>query len=243
MSEPAPEPPYKSHLSTTQIELLEHWHEQAYSSLRDRQPGVVDYLGRQLDVPAHVFAPTPVSDLLGNAVLREVRPTDRVLDMGTGSGVNAILAASIARDVVGVDVNPLAVKAATKNAEDNGVASVTRFVESDVFDSVEGSFDLIVFDPPFRWLRPRDMLERSISDEGYTALTRFMREASQYLSEAGRILLFFGTSGDIAYLHDLMAKHQFNSEVVASRDLLKEGVTVVYSTFRLTLVHKASADA
>jgi methylase of polypeptide subunit release factors len=55
---------------------------------------VVDYLGLEIAVPHGVFAPTPTSDLLGRAVLAEVRETDRVLDMGTGSGINAILAAS-----------------------------------------------------------------------------------------------------------------------------------------------------
>jgi release factor glutamine methyltransferase len=37
---------------------------------------------------------TPVSHLLGEAVLAHVRDGDRVLDMGTGSGVNAVLAAA-----------------------------------------------------------------------------------------------------------------------------------------------------
>ena len=46
-------------------------------------------------------------------VLDEVRDDDRVLDMGTGSGVNGIVAASRSRDVLAVDVNPAAVTCAT----------------------------------------------------------------------------------------------------------------------------------
>lgn len=34
--------------------------------------------------------------------------------------------------------------------------------------------DLIVFDPPFRWFQPRDLLETAITDENYQSLTSFM---------------------------------------------------------------------
>jgi len=62
-----------------------------------------------------------MSHLLGEAVLAEVRDGDRVLDMGTGSGVNAILAATKSTDVVAVDINPRAVEAAQADVERNGV--------------------------------------------------------------------------------------------------------------------------
>lgn len=191
-------------------------------------------LGLELDIPEEVFPPTPMSDLLGAAVLREVRIEDRVLDMGTGSGINAILAASVAREVVGVDLNPHAVRAATANAVRNGVESNTVFFESDVFDAVVGTFDLIIFDPPFRWLKPRDLLERSITDEGYRTLTRFMREAERHLTPNGRMLIFFGTSGDLGYLRRLIDEAGFSEEVVASRVLDSDDISVAYFTFRLT---------
>jgi release factor glutamine methyltransferase len=120
-----------------------------------------------------VFAPTPMSDLLGQAVLDHVGEGDQVLDVGTGSGVNAILAASRAREVVAVDINPDAVAAAMANAERNGVADRIRFIHGDLFEPVDGTFDLIVYDPPFRWFRPRDMAAAAMADEGYRSLGRF----------------------------------------------------------------------
>ena len=47
----------------------------------------------------------------------------------------------------------------------NGVADRMTFAVADVFDGVEGDFDLIVFDPPFRWFKPRDLLEAGSTDE------------------------------------------------------------------------------
>jgi release factor glutamine methyltransferase len=78
----------------------------------ERRAERVDYLGLVLDIPETVQPIFPVSRLLGECVLEEVRESDRVLDMGTGSGVNAILAASKGAEVVAVDINPDAVRAA-----------------------------------------------------------------------------------------------------------------------------------
>jgi release factor glutamine methyltransferase len=215
------------------VARIRAWHERTYSDLRERdatQPIV--YLGRTFLVPAQVFP--PMSELLGQAVLREVRGADRVLDMGTGSGVNAILAASESTEVVAVDISPVAVECARRNAASNAVASRIAFRESDVFERVEGRFDLIIFDPPFRWFAPRDVLEAAITDEDYGALTRFMRNARSHLRAGGRILLFFGTSADLGYLSSLIDRSGFAREVVSRQMLTKDNWTVEYFVFRLT---------
>ncbi len=174
----------------------------------------VEYLGLQLHVPEQVFPPTPTSDLLGREVLARARPHHRVLDMGCGAGAKAILAAQSSVDVLGVDVNPVAVAAAAANAERNRVADRVRFAESDLFEGVDGEFDLIVFDPPFRWFRPRDLLERAFADENYETLTRFVHQAPDRLRPQGEVLLFFGTSGDVAYLHGLLEDSGLVSETI-----------------------------
>jgi release factor glutamine methyltransferase len=222
-------------MSAEHAAALERWHRAASDELHALGRHEVHYLGLDLEIPEQVFPPTPTSDLLGRAVLAEVRENDRVLDMGTGSGVNAILAASRSHDVTGVDVNPHAVAAAVVNADRNGVGERIRFFESDVFSTVDGTFDLIVFDPPFRWFAPRDLLERAFADENYASLTRFMREVTSRLRAGGRVLIFFGTTGDLRYLHHLIDESPLHCETIASRDLTKDGRTVTYCTLRLTL--------
>jgi release factor glutamine methyltransferase len=225
---------YRPMISDEYAARLRRWHEAASIELHNFGAREVTYLERQLVIPEYVFPPTPVSDLLGQAVLGEVRDTDRVLDMGTGCGVNAILAASRSRDVVGVDTNPHAVAAAIRNAERNHVADRTTFFESDVFERVEGTFDMITFDPSFRWFRPRDLLETSFADENYRTLTRFMSEVRDRLNPGGRLLLSFGTTGDMNYLRHLVDRSGLAADTIASRDLTKEDLTVTYRTFRLT---------
>jgi release factor glutamine methyltransferase len=80
-------------------------------------------------VPPDVQPITGVSLVLGEAVLAEVRVGDQVLDMGTGCGVNAVLAASRAGRVLAVDVNPVArelIAAAGLRAETIASESLVR---------------------------------------------------------------------------------------------------------------------
>ncbi|PZS33605.1 MAG: methylase, partial [Pseudonocardiales bacterium] len=193
-------------MSEQRAERIHQWHEGAYRRARAITSGdqTFSYLGWTLVVTPQVMPITPVSDLLGEAVLAEVKGGDRVLDMGTGSGVNAILAASKAARVLAVDINPHALAAARDNVLRNGVADRVEVRRSDVFSDVDGIFDLIVFDPPFRWFAPRDFLEAATTDENYGAMTRFFRQARRHLADGGRMLIFFGTSGDLAYIQQLI---------------------------------------
>lgn len=225
---------YVSKLDPERIEELRRWHEDVSARLHQLGAHDVEYLGLRLHVPEQVFAPTPTSDLLGREVLARVRSGDRVLDLGCGAGANAILAAQATDEVVAVDVNPHAVAATAANAERNGVASRVRCLESDVFAAVDGKFDVIVIDPPFRWFTPRDPLDRAITDENYDALGRFFADAAGHLRPDGYVLLFFGTSADVDHLDDLIAASGMDSDVVAERTINTRGQDTTYFVRRIT---------
>ena len=77
------------------------------------------------------------------------RPAARALDLGTGSGLLALLAAAYSEQVVATDKNERAVEFANFNAKLNGIGNV-RAAAGDLFDPVAGErFDLIVSNPPF----------------------------------------------------------------------------------------------
>jgi len=225
---------YKPTVSKEYAQKLRKWQDNVYKESKTRDTQNIEFLGRKFSIPRGVHPINPMSDLLGKSVLKETESTDKVLDMGTGSGVNAILAASKCDNVTAVDINPEAIKNAEQNAKINGVTSKITFAVSDVFSNVMGTFDLIIFDPPFRWFAPRDIYELGTTDAEYKSLTTFFEEVEEYLENNGRILLCFGSSGDIGYLYKLIEKSGFQKKIIAQKDLKKEGIIVNYYTFLLT---------
>ncbi|GAA3033234.1 methyltransferase [Actinokineospora globicatena] len=223
---------HDTRLPADYVTRVRAWHEHAYQESRARPDTTVDYLGRTLVIPNGIQPITPVSHLLGDAVLTEVRPDDRVLDMGTGSGVNAILAAATAHHVTAVDLNPHAVTTARANAERNNVTIDAH--HSDVFSHVTGQYDLIVFDPPFRWFAPRDTTELATTDHGYRAMNTFFAQVDTHLTTRGRLLIFFGTSGDLDHLHTQATAAGLTSETLATAHHTRDGWTVDYFTYRMT---------
>ncbi len=65
-------------------------------------------------------------------------------------------------------------------------------------------------------------------------MTAFFRSARRHLTRDGRMLVFFGTSGDLGYLQRLFTEQSLHAEVVAHADLVRDNLRVEYYTYRLT---------
>ncbi|NLG24254.1 MAG: 50S ribosomal protein L11 methyltransferase [Clostridiales bacterium] len=74
-----------------------------------------------------------------------VKPGDRVLDVGTGSGILAIAAAMMgASRALAIDIDPLAVRVAAENVQINGVGGRVEVREGDLLTGVDGQYDVAV---------------------------------------------------------------------------------------------------
>src|SRR5207249_4314333 len=101
----------------------------------------------EFESPDHVLGLSPPTRVLACLTARE--PVGSVLDVGTGNGLQALLAARHADQVVAVDISPRALRFGRFNALLNGIENV-EFREGNLFDPVEGErFDLIVCNPPY----------------------------------------------------------------------------------------------
>ena len=101
-----------------------------------------------LEVPAdYVMGVADSSRLLARLTIR--RPVERALDVGTGCGYHALLAAQHAEQVIAIDISPRAIAFANFNALLNDLSNVECRI-GDRFEPVHGlDFDLIVSNPPF----------------------------------------------------------------------------------------------
>ncbi|MEO8897792.1 MAG: hypothetical protein ABI352_03405 [Candidatus Dormibacter sp.] len=68
----------------------------------------------------------------------------------------------------------------------------------------------------------------------------FFAEVKHHLTPGGRILLFFGTSGDLIYVNQLMRRSGFNARTVAEKEVIKDDHQVTYHTFRLSTTQPPS---
>ena len=126
----------------------------------------------------------------------------RVLDMGCGTGVLGLAALALggATHATFVDVNPVAIENVQLNLTQMANAHRGRAMVSDLFERIEGRFDLILSNPPFWNRKPRTMLERSCFDENHRFLRTLLRDAPSYLATGGRLALVMSSQSDLALL-------------------------------------------
>jgi len=212
---------HKPLMSQKEITRRKEWQEKIYQTLKSIQKRrIVKIFSKNLVVLPGMFAPLwGDSLLLVKIVKKEVKKGDKVLDLGTGTGIQGIFAAQKANSVLSVDINPKAVECARLNAIRNNLKDKIEVKKSDLFSNIRGEYNLIIFNPPFRWFKPRDILERGELDKNYKTLKNFFKNVRKYLAEKGRILLVFSESGDLKFLEQLINNNNFKKEIMAKEKL------------------------
>lgn len=148
-----------------------------------------------------------------------------VLDMGTGSGICAVLAAQWARRVVAVDLNPAAVRCARINVLLHRLEDRVEVREGDLFAPVQGErFDLILFNPPYLPGQPRTEFERALWSTG--VIERFAAGLGDHLAEDGSALVLLSSIADEAEHLQGFRSCGFAVDVVVRRNLIAEVLTV-----------------
>lgn len=169
--------------------------------------GARDFWNHRFQVTPDVLDPRPETEILVEAALQV--PFASVLDLGTGSGciLLSLLAERGGATGVGADVSKAALDVARRNAADIGVAQRCTLVLSDWFTTVEGSFDLILSNPPYIALEEMAGLSAELSFEPRMALTdegdglscyrRICDGVDPYLNANGWLMVEIGpTQGD-----------------------------------------------
>lgn len=184
--------------------------------------GTQNFMGLDFVVNSHVLIPRQDTEILVEEVLRQMTDGLRILDMCTGSGciLISLLHYSNWCEGTGVDVSPPALDVAEKNAAHLLTSDAKyRFVRSDLFENVEGMFDIIVSNPPYiqsdvidtlmpevREYEPRLALDGM--EDGLFFYRKIVQESADYLVKGGQ--LFFEIGYDQAEaVSDLMQNAGF----------------------------------
>ncbi len=135
----------------------------------------------------YVMGVSPSSLVLAGMTVR--RKNGSTLDVGSGCGIQAILAAAHSDRVVGVDCNPRAIGLARFNAGLNAIHNA-EFREGNMFAPVRGErFDLIVSNPPFIISPENRHFFLNSGLEGDEICRRIVQEAPGFLKNGGYCIL------------------------------------------------------
>mgnify|MGYP003877213723 CR=1 FL=1 len=177
-----------------------------------------------------IYHPAEDSHLLAKVV--EKRARGLVLDMGTGSGIQAEIAAAKAVKVVAVDINKHAVDEFRKKTAINSNIEIRQ---SDLFSAVDGKFDLIIFNPPYL---PNDKRIKDVAldggRKGHELIARFLQDAPNHLKDDGEILLLFSSHTGKERIDRIILEYSLISETLAEQRIFFENL-YVYSIRKSSL--------
>ena len=164
---------------------------------------VVSFGALSLSVLPHVYEPAEDSFLLATYASSL---SGSILEIGCGSGIVSLSAAQAnpKNSVLGVDINPKAVKCAGANAAANGIKNAT-FRKSDMFSEIPTSqkFDFILFNPPYlpttraqRLLSPDENAAYDGGASGLIVSKEFIMASPAHLKKGGRVAVIATSLGN-----------------------------------------------
>jgi release factor glutamine methyltransferase len=181
-----------------------------------------------------VYEPAEDTFLMSDYLTQVVRETDTVLDMGTGCGMLAVIAAKKALKVVATDLNPHAIECARLNIQANNVSGKVDVRQGDLFELIPKTekFDLIVFNAPYLPSEPdekKTWVGRAWAGgpTGRQIIDKFIDEAPQYLKENGRILLAQSTLAKVEKTITKFSRAGLETSIVAEKKFPFETIVIV----------------
>ena len=166
--------------------------------------GQAFFYGRKFFVNENTLIPRPETELLVNEVLKIAKEYEnpKVLDIGTGTGcipISLVLENSQIQ-AESVDISLEAIDTAKKNALLHNIYEKVQFIQSDLFENIEGEYNIIVSNPPYIPLRDKETLQIEVRDfdppsalftadeHGVEFYKKIIEQAKDYLLPDGYLL-------------------------------------------------------
>lgn len=190
--------------------------------------GVQEFMGLEFCVNEHVLVPRQDTEVLVEAVLKVLKPGMKILDMCTGSGciILSLVKLGVGISGTGVDISEQALKIASQNREKLGAE--VKLLQSDLFDRVEGRYDVIVSNPPYIRTAVIEELKEEVKfhdpylaldgkEDGLHFYRKIVEKSPQFLNKGGK--LYFEIGHDQGEDVKQLMQQQGFTEVVVKKDL------------------------
>jgi release factor glutamine methyltransferase len=192
---------------------------------------MLNYKDIQYQTNPKVYEPAEDTFLLADNL--QVERMSRALEIGTGTGIIAIIASRKARMVIATDINPHALDCAVKNIIANKAYNV-ELRKGDLFDPVKDEkFDLILFNTPY--LPSSD--DETVDDEldaawngglnGREVIDRFLEDVEHHLNPGGKVQLVQSSLSDVEKTLEKLKELGFKASVTAREKYFFEEVVVI----------------
>ncbi len=194
--------------------------------------GQQEFMGLPFWVNSNVLIPRQDTEVLVEEVLKHTHDGMQILDMCTGSGCILISILHYSNDCegLGVDISSPALEVAEENAERllSGRTGVSaRFLQSDLFEAVDGKYDILVSNPPYIRSAVVDTLMPEVKDyeprialdgeeDGLVFYRRILSDCKKNLKKGG--MLFFEIGYDQAEAVKSMMEQAGFLEVTVKKD-------------------------
>ena len=170
-----------------------------------------------------IYQPSEDSYLIAEEV-KKYSKNKKVIDIGTGSGILALAAKdSGAKSVLAIDMNEEVIEYVKKL----GIEAI----KSDLFQKINGKFDLIVFNPPYL---PKDKKEDDESSQATTGgkkgdeiIIKFIKQSINHLEKDGIILLLVSSLTPRERIDKLIGRLNLKYEMISSKKLFFEELYVL----------------
>lgn len=184
----------------------------AYLVKRAYIHGVPFHVDERVIIPRSYIGELMFSGIFGGdeaPLIEDVSNVTSVLDLCTGSGCLAILAAGIFADaeVDAADLSADALEVARINVDEHDLADRVNLLQGDLFDAVEGrTYDLIISNPPYvaggevQAFPPEyghePVMAHLGGEDGLDLVRRILAQAADHLNPGGGLLCEIGTGRD-----------------------------------------------
>lgn len=177
-----------------------------------------------------IYQPLEDSFLLEEQVKKNAKGS--VLDMGTGSAIQALAAAKKrkVREVIAMDVQKDVIDFCTQNIKNAKI----KFFQSNLFEAFRKNnkyrnkkFDTIIFNPPYL---PEEPMVRDVAldggKKGFEVVQKFIRSTWDYLKDDGIILLLISSLTNKPRVEEILTTNLFEFKILARKHIFFEDLFV-----------------